>query len=87
MRIPHFYRAYYVYKYATGMTSAINFASRIYAGDNVAKDKYLGFLKSGTKDYSTVLLSNAGVDLESDSTYSVVFNEIDWALEEMEKLI
>jgi len=34
-----------------------------------------------------VLLSNAGVDLESDSAYSVVFNEIDWALEEMEKLI
>lgn len=87
MRIPHFYRAYYVYKYATGMTSAINFASKIYAGDIETKDKYLEFLKSGTKDYSTVLLANAGVNLESESSYDVVFKEINWALDEMEKLI
>ena len=87
MRIPHFYRAYYVYKYATGMTSAINFASKIYAGDEDAKAKYLEFLKSGTKDYSTVILKNSGVDLENENTYKIVFDEIKWALDEMEKLI
>lgn len=87
MRIPHFYRAYYVYKYATGMSSAINFASRIYNGEEGAKEKYLEFLKSGTCDYSINILKKAGVDLEDDETYNVVFNEINWAIKEMEKLI
>ena len=87
MRIPHFYRAYYVYKYATGMTSAINFASKIFSGDEIAKEKYIEFLKSGTKDYSTEILKNAGVDLEQADTYNIVFKEIKWALDEMEKLI
>lgn len=87
MRIPHFYRAYYVYKYATGMSSAINFASRIYNGDEGAKEKYLEFLKSGTCDYSNNILKKAGVDLLSDATYKVVFDEIKWALNEMSKLI
>ena len=87
MRIPHFYRTYYVYKYATGMSSAINFASRIYNGDEGAKEKYLEFLKSGTCDYSNIILKKAGVDLLSDATYKVVFDEIKWALNEMSKLI
>lgn len=87
MRIPHFYRAYYVYKYATGMSSAINFASRIYNSDEGAKEKYLEFLKSGTCDYSNNILKKAGVDLLSDATYKVVFNEIKWALNEMSKLV
>lgn len=86
-RIPHFYRAYYVYKYATGMSSAINFATRIFAGDEDAKAKYLEFLKSGTSDYSVNILKKAGVDLESDEAYKVVFDEIKWALNEMSKLI
>ena len=87
MRIPHFYRAYYVYKYATGMSCAINFASKIWAGDETTKSKYLQFLKSGTCDYSTNILANAGVNLLDDQTYKVVFDEIKWALDEMAKLI
>lgn len=87
MRIPHFYRAYYVYKYATGMSSAINFASRILKGEEGAKEKYLEFLKAGTSDYSINILKNAGVDLENDKSYKVVFDEIAWAIKEMEKLI
>lgn len=86
-RIPHFYRAYYVYKYATGMSSAINFATKIFAGDEDAKSKYLEFLKSGTSDYSVNILKKAGVDLESDEAYKVVFDEIKWALDEMSKLV
>lgn len=86
MRIPHFYRAYYVYKYATGMSSAINFATRILNGEEGAKEKYLQFLKSGTSDYSINILKNAGVDLEDDKTYKIVFDEISWAIKEMEKL-
>jgi len=87
MRIPHFYRAFYVYKYATGMTSAINFATKIYAGDLSAKEKYLKYLKSGTEDYSINILKNAGVDLLSNEPYKVMNKELVWALKEMELLI
>jgi oligoendopeptidase F len=87
MRIPHFYRAYYVYKYATGMTSAINFARRIYNGEEGVVDKYLRFLKSGSSDYSINILKNAGVDLESDESYKVMIDELSWALKEFEKLL
>lgn len=87
MRIPHFYRAYYVYKYATGMTSAINFARRIYNGEDGMVEKYLKFLKSGSKDYSINILKSAGVDLTKKEPYSVMQDELNWALKEMEKLI
>lgn len=87
MRIPHFYRAYYVYKYATGMTSAINFARRIYNGEDGMVEKYLEFLKSGSKDYSINILKSAGVDLTKKEPYSVMQDELNWALKEMEKLI
>ena len=87
MRIPHFYRAYYVYKYATGMTSAINFARRIYNSEEGMVDKYLEFLKSGSKDYSINILKSAGVDLTQKEPYSVMQDELNWALKEMEKLI
>jgi oligoendopeptidase F len=86
-RIPHFYRPYYVYKYATGMTSAINFAKGIYDGDKQVLDNYLNFLKSGSKDYSYDTLKNAGVDLMEDTPYTVLFEELNWALKEMENLV
>lgn len=87
MRIPHFYRAYYVYKYATGMTSAINFASKIVNGDEQAKEKYLEFLKSGSCDYSVNILKKAGIDLTQDEPYEVMNKELEWAVSEFEKLI
>ena len=87
MRIQHFYRAYYVYKYATGMTSAINFARRIYNGEEGVVDKYLTFLKSGSSDYSINILKKAGVDLESDESYNVMIDEMSWALKEFEMLL
>ena len=87
VRIPHFYRPFYVYKYATGMTSAINFASKICAGDKDCTQKYLKFLRSGSSDYSYNILKNSGVDLLSDEPYNVLFEEINWALKEMESLV
>lgn len=87
MRIPHFYRAYYVYKYATGMTSAINFAKRIYEKEDGMVEKYLEFLKSGSKDYSINILKNAGVDLTQNEPYKVMQDEFAWALKEFENLI
>ncbi|TWI59135.1 oligoendopeptidase F [Halalkalibacter nanhaiisediminis] len=62
-RIPHFYRPFYVYKYATGYASAIYLADRILAGDQNTLKNYLQFLKSGSSDYPFELLKSTGVDL------------------------
>ena len=62
-RIPHFYRPFYVYKYATGFASAIHLADRLLEGDQAAQQAYLTFLKSGSSDYPLELLKRAGVDL------------------------
>lgn len=73
-RIPHFYRSFYVYKYATGLISALNIASRILNGEEGAVEKYLGFLKAGCTADPITLLKNAGCDLEKQSTFDEVFD-------------
>jgi len=62
-RIPHFYRPFYVYKYATGFASAIHLATKILEGDENTLSSYLEFLKSGSSDYPLELLKKTGVDL------------------------
>ncbi|WP_075981638.1 oligoendopeptidase F [Bacillus massilinigeriensis] len=62
-RIPHFYRPFYVYKYATGYASAIHLATRIFEGEEDTLKTYLEFLKSGSSDYPLELLKKTGVDL------------------------
>jgi oligoendopeptidase F len=61
-RIPHFYNAFYVYKYATGFSSAVAIATGIYEGKPGVRDAYFEFLKSGGSDYPLNLLKKAGVD-------------------------
>ena len=87
MRIPHFYRAFYVYKYATGMTCAINFARSIYLGQDGAVERYKKFLSSGTSDYSINILKSAGIDLTTDEPYTIMNQELTWALDEFAKLV
>lgn len=62
-RIPHFYRPFYVYKYATGYVSAITIADKILSGDKKTLESYLTFLKSGSSDFPLELLKKTGVDL------------------------
>ena len=61
MRIPHFYNAFYVYQYATGLCSAVKLAEDILRGGAV--ERYIDFLKSGGSDYPIEELKAAGVDL------------------------
>ncbi|MDY6400316.1 MAG: oligoendopeptidase F [Synergistales bacterium] len=68
-RIPHFYTAFYVYKYSTGFTAANAFASSILNHEEGAVDRYLKFLKSGGSDYSLNILRRAGVDLTSSEPF------------------
>ncbi|MBQ0017439.1 MAG: oligoendopeptidase F, partial [Clostridiales bacterium] len=86
-RISHFFRPYYVYKYATSFISAVNIASKIEKGDKEAIEKYKTLLKSGGNDYPDKLLKKAGVDLEKDETYVVAFNVLKEALNEVKQIL
>ena len=61
-RIPHFYNAFYVYKYATGFSAAVMIATGIYQRKEGVLEAYKKFLKSGGSDYPLELLKKAGVD-------------------------
>ncbi len=73
-RIPHFYRAFYVYKYATGIISALAICDRILNGEKGAKEDYFNFLSSGGSDGPVELLKIAGVDLTSKKPFEKAFN-------------
>ena len=85
-RIPHFYRAFYVYKYATGIISALSIANRITTEGEKAVQDYFKFLSSGDSNSPTELLKIAGVDLEKKETYERAFEEFKNALDEFIKL-
>ncbi|AWZ48583.1 oligoendopeptidase F [Clostridiaceae bacterium 14S0207] len=78
-RIPHFYRDFYIYQYATGFAAANSFATSILAKKENARDKYIGFLKSGCIADPIEILKTAGVDMTSpkpiDDTIAV-FNSL-----------
>jgi len=85
-RIPHFYTAFYVYKYATGIISAISIAERIYAlGEPAVKD-YKKFLSSGGSDSPVELLKLAGVDLTKQDAYNLAMQSFKNALDEYESI-
>jgi oligoendopeptidase F len=63
MRIPHFYRAYYVYQYATGISAAVALVDRILEEGEPAASDYRTFLRSGSREYPLELLRTAGVDM------------------------
>ncbi|BBO88938.1 oligoendopeptidase F [Desulfosarcina ovata] len=65
LRIPHFYSAFYVYKYATGLAAAIALARRVLDGGTAERDAYLNFLKSGGSMFPLDALKKAGADMAS----------------------
>ncbi|MEM5948806.1 oligoendopeptidase F [Spirochaetia bacterium 38H-sp] len=69
LRIPHFYRAFYVYKYATGITAALNLAEAVKQDKAGAKEAYRQFLSNGGSSFPIENLKKAGVDLMSDAPY------------------
>jgi len=85
-RIPHFYNAFYVYKYATGFSSAIAIASAIINEGAPAVARYKQFLKSGGSDYPLELLKIAGVDLRSGEPVIACMKEFKRALDEFKQL-
>lgn len=85
-RIPHFYNSFYVYKYATGLISAISIAERIYSEGDKAVEDYFRFLSSGASDGPVELLKLAGVDLTKKDAYEAMVKSFETTLAEFETL-
>ncbi|MBQ3506079.1 MAG: oligoendopeptidase F [Clostridia bacterium] len=85
-RIPHFYSAFYVYKYATGIISAVSIAKRILTeGESAVKD-YFQFLSSGGCTDPVSILRAAGVDLTSETPFKAAMQEFEDTLKEFQRL-
>ncbi len=86
-RIPHFYNAFYVYKYATGFSAATAFARAILDEGAPAVTKYLEFLGGGSSDYPIELLRKAGVDMETPVPVRNALQVFTELVERLEKLL
>lgn len=86
-RIPHFYNAFYVYKYATGYSAATAISSKILKDGAPARDAYIEFLKTGESDHPIELLKLAGVDMSSPQPIQQAMETFCGLVEEFEQLV
>ena len=82
-RIPHFYSSFYVYKYATGITSAVTIANNILANPDYV-NKYKKFLSAGSSDSPYEILRLTGVDLATEEPFKVAMREFEDTLIKLE---
>lgn len=87
LRIPHFYSAFYVYKYATGISAAVALSRRVIEGGQSEVDDYLGFLKSGGSRYPLDTLRAAGVDMTRPEAVRDTLDLFARRVEELESLL
>jgi len=86
-RIPHFYRAFYVYKYATGLSAAIALSERVLGGGKAELDAYLSFLKGGCSKDPLDLLKDAGVDMTTPGPVSAALDRFESLVAELDALL
>lgn len=84
MRIPHFYNAFYVYQYATGLCTAVKLAEDILQN---GPERYLQFLSGGGSDHPIALLQKAGVDLTKKESILASLHVFDRCVDELEDLL
>jgi oligoendopeptidase F len=85
--IPHFYRGFYVFQYATSFTASLALAETVKAGDPQATAKYLAFLSAGGSKYPIELLKDAGVDMTTDEPLDLTMGAMTRVMDEMERLL
>jgi oligoendopeptidase F len=85
--VPHFYREFYVFQYATSFTASSALAEKVMAGDEAAKKRYLTFLSSGGSKYPIDLLRDAGVDMTTDEPLELTIKKMTRVMDDMEKLL
>jgi len=87
LRIPHFYHAFYVYKYATGISAAVALSQRVLSGESGGVDAYLNFLRSGGSKFPLETLKAAGVDMTTPAPIESTLRLFEQRLEELESLL
>jgi oligoendopeptidase F len=87
LRIPHFYRAFYVYKYATGLSAAIALSERVVNGGKAELEAYLGFLKGGCSKWPLDLLRDAGVDMARPAAVDAALGVFGRSVGELDELL
>lgn len=87
LRIPHFYNAFYVYKYATGLSAAIALSQRVLAGGAEELNDYLSFLKGGCSKHPLDLLRDAGVDMESPEPVQTALDHFESLVDQLDQLL
>jgi oligoendopeptidase F len=87
LRIPHFYNAFYVYKYATGISAAVALSQRVLAKESGSVESYLDFLKSGGSKFPLETLQAAGVDMTTPAPIESTLRLFEQRLAELEALL
>ena len=88
LRIPHFYRSFYVYQYATGFAAAVRFSEDLYEGKPGAQQRYLEkFLSAGGRKFPIEILKDAGVDMTSPDTVRQALAFFRETVDELEKTL
>ena len=85
--IPHFYRNFYVFQYATSIAGGTMFAERFLNGDQAARDDYLAVLSAGGSRYAYELLKEYGIDLATDAPYDALIARMDRVMDEIEEIL
>jgi len=85
--IPHFYRDFYVFQYATSFTASEALAQKVKSGDAQAVKKYLAFLSAGGSKYPIDLLKEAGIDMTTDEPLQLTLKEMNRVMDEMEAIL
>src|SRR5882762_11163747 len=87
LRIPHFYHAFYVYKYATGISAAVTLSRRVLSGQPGSVEAYLKFLRSGGSKFPLETLEAAGVDMTTPAPIESTLQLFERRLGELEALL
>jgi oligoendopeptidase F len=87
LRIPHFYRNFYVYKYATSYSAAAAISQKILKKEKGAVEAYLNFLKSGSSEYPIETLKKAGVDMSTPAPIEATMKLFGRLVDDMDKLM
>jgi oligoendopeptidase F len=85
--IPHFYRNFYVFQYATSISGAVFFSQSVMNGGAAERERYLDALRAGGSDYPTEILRRAGLDMTTPAPYRALVTEFGRVLDEAESLL
>jgi oligoendopeptidase F len=85
--VPHFYRNFYVFQYATSIAGGTMFADRLLAGDQQAQENYLAVLSAGGSRHAYDLLRDFGIDLATDIPYDALIARMDRVMDDIEAVL